>query len=300
LYKDVPGDFDAWDIDSMYESTPVELTDKASFTVVVNGPLAAILRIKRKLHDSTLTQDVVLRSDSRRVDFRTTIDWQERHKLLKVNFPVAVNSHEALHEIQFGHLARPNHKSRQFDADRFEVCNHKWTALVEANQGCAVLNDCKYGVSVNENSINLTLLRAPLAPDMRADLGLQEFTYAFYSWNGPFASCDLVRQAYELNCPVLVVPGNAGEKSFFRPDAENIVLETVKPAEDASGDIILRLYEAKHAATRCALQTALPVKSAQLTDMLERPLSNCAMEKGALALEFRPFEIKTIRLKIGK
>lgn len=234
------------------------------------------------------------------MDFRTTIDWQERHKLLKVNFPVAISSHEALHEIQFGYLARPNHKSRPFDADRYEVCHHKWTALAEANRGCAVLNDCKYGVNVNDNSINLTLLRSPLAPDMHADLGVQEFTYGFYCWNGPFAECDLVRQAYQLNCPPLAVPGSAGEKSFFALDAENIILETVKPAEDASGDIIVRLYEAKHTATRCKLRTTLPVKSALLTDMLERTISVGACENGALALEFRPFEIKTIRIKLGR
>jgi alpha-mannosidase len=84
-----------------------------------------------------------------------------------VNFPVNYFAHEALHEIQFGHLKRPTHRSRELDRDRFEVCNHKWTALVEAGRGFAILNDSKYGVDVLDNSINLTLLKSPLAPDMK-------------------------------------------------------------------------------------------------------------------------------------
>ena len=96
--------------------------------------------------------------------------------MLKVAFPVEIHANEAIHEIQFGHIYRPNHMSRPYDANRFEVCNQKWTALAEEGRGAAVLNDCKYGVSVEKNSINLTLLRSSLAPDMTADKGRQEFT----------------------------------------------------------------------------------------------------------------------------
>ncbi|MCD6289876.1 MAG: alpha-mannosidase, partial [Anaerolineae bacterium] len=232
MYKDVPSRFDAWDIDSMYERTPVELDEPASIEVVTAGPLVATLRITRRLHQSQMTQEVTLRRDSRRVDFHTVIDWQERHKLLKVAFPVDFHADEAIHEIQFGHIRRPTHRSRPFDADRFEVVNHKWTALAEENRGFAVLNDCKYGVNVSGNSINLTLLKSALAPDMTADRGRQEFTYAFYAWNGSFAESGIVREAYELNVPVRTAPGAAGEQSLFSVDAPNVIVETVKPAGD--------------------------------------------------------------------
>ncbi|MBC7237335.1 MAG: alpha-mannosidase, partial [Chloroflexi bacterium] len=171
LYKDVPARFDAWDIDSMYTLSPLELADMASITVVSQGPLFGRLRIERRLHESTMVQEITLRRGSRCIEFDTVLDWQERHKLLKVAFPVTIHADEALHEIQFGHIRRPTHRSRPFDADRFEVCNHKWTALVEEGRGCAVLNDSKYGVNVLGNCIALTLLKAPLAPDMTADLG---------------------------------------------------------------------------------------------------------------------------------
>ena len=300
MYKDVPTSFDAWDIDSQYALTPVELDEPAEFELVGNGPLVARLRVRRRLHQSTMVQEISLRRGSRRVDFATTIDWQERHKLLKVNFPVTVYANEAVHEIQFGHVRRPNHASRPFDADRFEVSNHKWSALVEEGRGFAVLNDCKYGLNVSGNSINLTLLKSALAPDMTADLGRHEFTYAFYAWNGPLAESDLLRQAYDLNCPVLTATGAAGERSLFSLDAPNVVIEAVKPAEDGSGDVVLRLYEAMRTATRCTLTTPLEVQRAAQTNMLEEAVAPLACEGGRIALDFRPFEIKTVRLAVAR
>jgi len=298
MYKDVPGAWDGWDIDSMYVDTPVELPEKAAIEVVAEGSLAGVLRVARKLHDSTMTQEISLRRNSRRVDFATTIDWQESHKLLKVAFPVNIHANEAIHEIQFGHIRRPNHTSRPFDANRFEVCNHKWSALAEENRGCAVLNDSKYGLNVLGNSINLTLLKSALAPDMTADKGIQTFTYSFYAWNGSLAESDVVREAYELNVPATTVPGAGGEQSLFSVDAPNVIIETVKPAEDGSTDVIVRLYEAKHMATRAVLATSLPVQRASQANMLEEPESDLPAVSGKITLEFRPFEIKTVRLTL--
>jgi len=299
MYKDVPTAWDAWDIDSMYALAPVALDEAARIEVVASGPLVARLRISRRLHQSTLTQEISLRRGSRQVDFHTVVDWQERHKLLKVNFPVRVHASEAIHEIQFGHIRRPNHQSRPFDSDRFEVSAHKWTALAEESRVCAVLNDCKYGVNVLGNSINLTLLKSALAPDMHADRGRQEFTYAFYAWNGGFADSPIVREAYELNCPTLVVQGAAGERSLFKVDAVNVIIETVKPAEDDSGDVVVRMYEAKRTTTRCTLSTSLPVVEAARTDMLETVQERLPHDGGRIVLQFRPFEVKTVRLRLG-
>jgi alpha-mannosidase len=300
MFKDVPTRFDAWDIDSMYENTPVALTEPAEIEVVATGPLVGILRVTRPLHNSTLVQEISLRRGSRRVEFKTTVDWQERHKLLKVAFPVTLHANEALHEIQFGHLARPNHRSRPFDEDRFEVANQKWSALVESERGFAVLNDCKYGVNVLHNSINLTLLKSAMAPDMEADRGMQTFTYAVVPWTGSFAESPVVVEGYRLNAAVLTVPGTAESASLFSVSKPNIVIEAVKPAEDGSSDVIVRLYEAKRTATTCTLETALPVASAVATDMLETSVVNTlSCEDGSIDLAFEPFEIKTVRLTLN-
>jgi alpha-mannosidase len=299
LYKDVPAQYDAWDIDGNYKLMPVPLPQKAKMRVVSRGPALVAVRVERDINNSKLVQEIRLAAGSRRVDFVTVVDWREKHKLLKVNFPVTVKSSEAVHEIQFGHVKRPAHQSRQLDVDRYEVSCHKWAALTEENRGVAILNDCKYGLDVSGNSINLTLLRSPLAPDMRADLGKQEFTYSLFVWDGPFLESDVVRQAYELNVPVTVQPGDGGEQALLEIDRPEIILETVKLAEDGKG-LVLRLYEAKRARVRCRVRPALPIASAVETDMLEENPRPLKLRDGELTLEFRPFEIKTIRLSPEK
>jgi alpha-mannosidase len=296
LYKDVPSWFDAWDIDVQYQQSPVDLPGEASLTLEAAGPLVAQLKLTRALSSrSRLTQIISLRRDSRRIDFETSVEWQESHKLLKVAFPVTIQSDEAIHEIQFGHIRRPNHASRPFDADRFEVSNHKWSALAEANRGVAVLNDCKYGLNVQGNTINLTLLKSALAPDMTADKGTQTFTYALYAWNGSLADSGVVKEAYDLNVPAMVVKGAADRAvSLLSLDAENVGVEAVKPTENSDSKFTVRLYEAMHMATTCKLTTSLPVKQATLTDMLENHLADLPLSNGSVELSFHPFEIKTL------
>lgn len=298
MYQDITSHYDAWDIDSMYEKVPVRLDDEAETEVLYQGSLEAALRVRRKLNNSEMTQVITLRKNSRRVDFRTIIDWREDHKLLKVHFPTNIHANEALHEIQFGYVKRPNHKSRQYDADRFEVCNHKWTALAEGKRGFAVLNDCKYGVNVSGGSINLTLLKSPLVPDMTADRGIHEFTYSIYLWDGSFDDSDVIREAYSLNSPVCVFEGDAGEMRLFVIDQKDIILETVKLAEDKSGDIIIRLYQGTGSTTLCNISTCLPVGRAWETNMLEENKKEIEHDNNNIKLVFRPFEVKTIRLRI--
>jgi alpha-mannosidase len=300
LYKDVPSWFDAWDIDSPYRFQPVALDAKAKIEIVANGPLVATLRVTRQINESALTQEISVRTGSPRVEFQTRINWQEKHKLLKVNFPVTVHSEDALHEIQFGHVRRPTHASMEYDASRFEVCNQKWTALTEEGRGAAVLNNCKYGVSVEGNSINLTLLRAPMSPDMTADRGVQEFAYAFQCWNNAaFRDAGIVQSGYDFNVPVTVQPGDAGTASLFGVDAPNVIIETVKPAEDGSGDVIVRLYEAMRTATTCTLTCGLSAKRVTVVNMLEEQQGVARFKDGKVELDLRPFEIRTLRFIRG-
>lgn len=299
MYKDVPSVFDAWDLDSVYSESPVPLDSPARIAVVASGSLYGEIRVERRLHDSTMTQTIRLRRRSRRVEFATEIDWQERHKMLKVAFPVVVRASEAIHEIQFGNIRRPTHRSMPFDADRYEVCNHRWTALAEPGYGCAVLNDCKYGVDVLGSTISLTLLKSALGPDMTADRGRQTFTYAFSAWDGDWLTSDVVKQGYDLNYPVVSCAGAGESTSLFAVEGDSIVLETVKCSEDGAGDVIVRLYESKGTHTRGVLTTVLPVIDAEETNMLEDPLRGLGVTDSSVGLEFTPFEIKTVRLRLG-
>ena len=140
------------------------------------------------------------------------------------------------------------------------------------------------------------LLKSAMAPDMNADRGMQEFTYAIYILEGSFAESRLVREGYELNCPPVTMPGDGGSRSLFAVDKENIIIDTVKPAEDGSGKIIVRMYESMRMSTTCRLTTILPVTEAAQTNMLERNPQALETDGNDILLNFRPFEIKTVAL----
>lgn len=296
MYKDVPRLYDAWDIDSNYVLQPVAIDEPVTLTVKEASGLRAVVHLKRQLLSSTFEQDIVLEAGSRRLDFVTDVDWHELHRLLKVSFPVNVQATEAINEIQYGYMTRPTHRSRKYDSDRFEVCNQRYSALCDQSHGAAVLNDCKYGMSLHDNEMHLTLLRAPSAPEMRADNGQHSFTYAFTAWEGSFLDSPVVEEAYDLNIPMQVVPGACEAFSAFLVDVPNVFIDAVKPAEDGSGDIILRLYEAKKADTACTLGVNIPAREIWACDMLENKQALLPQEEGCVKLHFGTFEVKTLRI----
>ena len=298
MFKDVPRKFDAWDIDSNYILQPVPLDEPVKVTIREEGGLRASVHVERAVLHSDFEQDIILTSGSRRLDFVTRVNWRELHRLLKVEFPVNVRAEEGINEIQYGYIKHPVHRSRLYDIDRYEVCNQRYSALCDESHGAAVLNDCKYGISMNGNALQLTLLRAAASPEMRADNSAHTFTYAFTAWEGSFLNCPVVREAYDLNVPLQTAEGSCPAFSAFSVDADNIFIDTVKPAEDGSGDVILRLYEAKKADTVCRLKIRIPVSSVCICDMLENAAEEVKADTSdGVTLHFHTFEVKTVRIR---
>lgn len=294
MYKDVNTCYDAWELGSMYENLPVPLDGPVEVKISREETGAALI-VTRMVNDSPWTQKIFLGHDAKRLKFITELTWNEKHKLLKVAFPIAVQTLDAAQEIQFGYLRRPTHHSRQYDRDRYEVCNHRYTAVYDGGAGAAVLNDCKYGVSTAGSEIRLSLMRAPMMPDMEADRGTHRFTYAIYPFLGAFQDSGVVRQAVELNEPVqLGSPARAGaDGPVFLPEAENILVDTVKPADTVPGAVLVRVYEAMGRETVTSFRVSDRVKEITETDMLEEnPV------RAASPLRFGPFEVKTLLLHL--
>lgn len=302
MYKDVPRKFDAWDIDSNYCEQQVVLPGEAEMELLCSDGIEVAVRVVRKLGKSSITQKISLTALERTVRFDTEVEWRELHRLLKVAFATDILADNALHEMQFGYVERPTHRNRACDKDRFEVCNHRYTVLADGGHGCAVMNDCKYGVSVEGSTIFLTLLRAAASPEMAADNGYHHFTYAFETWEGPFAQSRVVQDGLRLNVPLGFEKGATPAFSLFSVDKNNVIIDMVKPADDGSGDLILRIYESQKCDTWFTLCTKLGVERACLCDMLECPESELDVRK-PFALHIHPFEVLTIRfhlLKQGK
>jgi alpha-mannosidase len=302
LHRDRPREYDAWDVDRSYLHDYEELDGP----VDVEAAGAGQVRFRRTFGASTLDQTMVLTPGSRRLDFVTEVDWHERHRFLKVAFPVNVHADRATFEIQFGHVSRPTHENTSWEQARFEVCAHRWADLSEAGYGVALLNDCKYGYDVRGDTLRLSLLRSPTAPDPECDQGLHRFTYALFPHAGdPFAG-GVLEAASALNTPLTAIPTTPHpgplppSQSFVSVDDPGFVLVAVKRADDGTGDVVMRGYEAYGGHRRARVRTTLAVTSAQRTDLLERPRHELTVDGGTVVLDLRPFELVTMRLKGGE
>lgn len=237
---------------------------------------------------------MVFYADSPRIDFETKLDWADRHRFLKAAFDTDIQTDFARQEIQFGHVLRPTTANTTFEQAKFETLNHKFTDVSEHRYGVALLNDCKYGIAVRGGSMRLSLMKSGTHPDERGDKGVHLFTYSLLPHDGAFGSESVVRPAYELNSPVLTTGGKLQLKPLVVSSADNVIVETVKPCEDAQKAYILRLYECEKNRTHTELRFSHPVKKVYLADMLENRISELPLSGNAVSLTLRPFAIQTL------
>jgi len=301
LGQDVPHRFDNWEIDPDQQQNMRPVDTLLDRKVVANGPLQCRVRLTYRLgRRSRLTQHAVLHAGSAQVDFETLIDWNEKHLLLKAAFDLNVHAETARHEIQFGHIQRPTHGNLAEDRARFEVCAQKWSDLSDGGFGVALLDDCKYGLSVQGSTLALSLIKSGTHPDDRSDRGTHRVTYSLLPHDGAFSVESVVRPAYELNLSPMQVPVGARADNFgslLEVDAPNIIVESVKWAQQGRA-FVLRLYEAGGAACRTAIRFGPPVGTVQETNLLEEPHAKLSLRGQTLRLAFRPFEIKTLRCEL--
>ena len=298
MYEDKPIYYDNWDIDIFYTEKSWDVTDVQSFRWTETGPVRVTLEIVRKISNSTISQKIHFYAHSRRIDFETTVDWREHQHLLKVHFPTTVHSDEATFEIQFGNLKRKVHTNTSWDVARFESCGQKWMDFSEGHYGVSLLNDCKYGHSVKDGCIALTLIKSGIEPNPMADQETHMFTYALYPHKEDWKAAGTVREAYRLNLPALAVQGGEAGKeySLVSVNMPNIVLETVKRAEDGDGWIV-RMYESENALTDACLTWNRPIASVEACNCLEEPGEKLAATGGQIPFTIKPYEIKTFRIR---
>lgn len=300
MYEDKPMHYDCWDIDMYYSEKywDAEKADKIQWTE--EGPVRATLEIQRTISNSVIKQEIHFYADSRRIDFSTWVDWKEHQHLLKVHFPVNIHSDEATFEVQFGNLKRKIHGNTSWDEARFESCGQKWMDISEGHYGVSLLNDCKYGYSAKDSNIALTLIKSGIDPNKTADQEEHVFTYALYPHKEMWSAAGTVQEAYKLNQPAYATKGelkNTG-KSFISTDKDNIIIETVKPAENGDG-IIVRLYDCENSLTKATLTFAEGMlESVEECNLMEEKEADIEACGNSFTVSVKPYEIKTYRVRL--
>ena len=303
LAPDHPVEYDAWDVEQWTRGLGSPLAGAESVEIVDAGPLVATLRVRRTFGRSTVVTDMTMRAGSARLDITFDVDWQEDEKLLSLMVPLDVHAREAACDIQFGHVMRPTHASNPWDAAKFEVCAHRYVDLSEPGFGVAVLNDGRFGHSVQEGGIRISLLRAAKFPDPIQDHGQHRVTIAILP-HGPGLH-DVLREAEALNTPLRFVSGDEASAAsapdtpapIVGVDHPGVQVSAVKRADDGSGDLIVRLAELCGARSTVAVRTPARMAEAELCNLLEEPHTALDIADGFVNLTLRPFQLITLRCR---
>ncbi len=317
LAPDHPVEYDAWDLEQWSTWLAEPLPELESIGIVDMGPLVGSVRVARRCGEaSTVTQTFVLRAGSPRVDIEITVDWRESEKLLALELPLDLHAESAACEIQFGVEHRPTHANTSWDDAKFEVCAHRFVDLSEGDWGVAVLNDGRYGHSVQSlpgaplgsSRVRVSLLRAPRYPDPGADRGLHAVTVSLLP-HGPGLT-EVLAEAAALNTPLVVIPGEArpdiGSPGPALPEPvlsvgdPHVQVSAVKLADDGSGDLVVRIWEATGNRVVVPLRVGRAAEVAHVCDLLEDADPRVApipVLDGRLHLEMRPFQLVTLRFR---
>ena len=281
-FEDVPNAFDAWDIERHHLNPGNELPvpGAESVEIVAARGLRAEVRITRVLGGSRLVQTIFLDADAPRLDFVLDADWRERETLLKASFPLAVRAREHAAEVQFGHVRRPVHENTSWDYSRFEVPAGRWLLVDEPGYGIAVVNDSNHGHSVTPlrtgasghggigTRVSLSLMRAPVFPDPRADRSQRTVRFSLLLDADPETA---TRAGEELNLPPRLVEAPATRLATL--DVPGAHVAAVLPAEDGSGDVIMRIHEGAGKPTSGVLHLAFDATRVWEVDPLEEDLT---------------------------
>lgn len=290
---------DAWDFPRDYRDTVAGSMKLEESSYSIDGH-QAVMEQQYSFGESTLVQRIVLDEEGTTVRFETKADWKESEKMLRVSFPVQVMTDHVNCEIQFGYLKRPTTRNNMIEFVRDEICAHQYIDLSQPDYGVALLSDSKYGYSAERNVLDINLLRSPSYPDPVADRAEHQFVYAIYPHRGDFIQAEVYRKGYELNTPLTVAESDQGAAgntasfaSLIQVDNPHVMVEAVKKAEDTD-DLIIRLYETSGTFAETAVAFGVADVEIEEVDLMENPLG-----KAVDRLTFQPFEIKSLRVKLG-
>ena len=322
--------FDAWEI-YIYQQPEgvkyVELKNPEEVKVSERGPVRVSVSVKykyvqEKRPDSIFVQEIILYHKIPMVIFKLNVDWHAEHRLAKASFPLNVHSDYTAYEIPYGFIIRRNPLSPNAtlaERAKYEIPGQKWIDHTDddGSYGVSLLNDCKYGFDVVNDTVRMTLLRSAKYPvEMRAHFGLpinpaetklltdqgtHEISYALYPHVSDFKEALTVRRAYEFNYPLIPVMeiSHSGDlpkrHSFVSIKPSNAILTVIKKAED-SDELLLRFYEISGKEAEVTIRIDEAFRDAVETNLIEKPISKIELLGKEVKIPVSKYEIKTIKL----
>lgn len=311
LYPDRASNFESWDIDRHVLSMGT-VCDASCEIERIAEPHRAGFAVTRSVGaQSRATVRFLLESGSPLLHIEIDLDWQEPEALLKLYLPTQYAAPHARFGIPFGSVLRPQLPGGMTVEALWEVPFNRHLAVFDEGEreGMFVVSEAKYGATVREGRVGVSLVRSPRVTGMEAhsfawppeltrlencpvhsDLGEHSIRLAV----GRYAM-DLPRErqpasvAETLFTPPVVYRGSGVESPLLSiTGGETLIPSWVKPSE--AGAFVLRLHEVAGQRGRVSLETR-PGWKTVLTNLDE---SVCEACNGEIA--FAPYQIVSVKI----
>ena len=273
------------------------------------GPVYSEFSLDHPFGEGSFATTVRVYPGMRRIDVHTQLVNNDKYVRYRVLFPTSIENGRRFDEIPFGAIERPLEQ---------EYPAQYWMDYSDGSKGLALLNRGLPGNNVAGGTLLLSLMRSAritaypfiggFEPGESSDLGLElgverSFDYALVPHAGDWRDAEVYKAGWEFNHPLLArkvsahggaLPRRWGLLEISQP---NIVASALMPGRD--GSVMLRIYEASgKPANGVEVKFHVPVSSASETNLLGDEIRPLPAAQDTLHLDLRPFEIKTLKLKL--
>lgn len=307
-----------------------------SVRVVESGPVRACIETVKTWGKSRFIERTYIYRSYPRIDYDMEVHWLETGSdttdspMLRAVFPLALKCPDFYCQVPFDVVERPangklsgreipeslsHHNDNVPTAesnDGQEVPAQKWVDVTDGKVGIALLNRTKYGHSLHNGELRLTLMRSAGNPDIYPNLGKFNISYSLFPHSGDWKNGVWI-EGDSYNVPVYAAEppsialterhvSRPEEESFFSVFPVNVVMTGIKKAEEAE-ELIIRLVEIEGKETTATLNLPITAKSARRLDLIEFPLKNVTapiIQGKSVTVKLRPHEIVTISVLPAK
>lgn len=305
----------AWTIGNFRERIyPLKLK---SIEKGLDGPYLTSVKSTYIINQSEVTITYLLEYQNPYLELQVDMDWKEIGSekagtpMLRIMFPFPFDNSRASYEIPYGSIERIQKQGEEVVALRWANVN----GLLSYNQqpaGCLLLNDCKYGHSLNNNVLKVTLIRSSFYPDPYPEIGNHTVRLALMPHLQEITTKDFVRLASEFSHSIKVVntdihdgglASTTGNLVSVEPD--NVILTSIKKAED-DNNLVIRMYETEGnpANVRISLNPEIfgKIKKVTEVDLLEKPVSGSAkvIDDHSFSIGVPAYGISSVKVDLKK
>jgi alpha-mannosidase len=288
--------------------------------VLEDGPVYTTYRLEQEIRHAIVRQDVTLYHNLKRIYFNTSLrNWSgELYREFRTAFPINMENPEIAHEVPFG--------SVRVGKDEIKTAGERYTPLCKDVHPRAIID----WISATDEDISVTLSSSVAAADWidptshkegkavlqhillasrtschwegneYSQAGNHDFHNVFTSSKaGSIKGRQIAKQENEP-ISVVVYPETSTKSflpeslSFFSIDTEDILISTIKKAED-SEDIIVRMYNVKDSNEKVNVSSYFNINSYKQTNIIEENPTPVAPELkvGKYAIETFSLDVKS-------